>query len=86
MQRHVAEIGNWSSDGIWGYGYQWWVGRFPQGYEVVAAVGNGNQRIFILPQEKVVVTIFAGEYNVFEGHSERILHRVMAAKAGTLAG
>jgi CubicO group peptidase (beta-lactamase class C family) len=81
MQRHVEEIAaSWSSGGIWGYGYQWWHGRFSQGYTAVAAVGNGNQRIFVLPEERIVVTIFAGEYNKFEGHSDRILHRIMAAR------
>jgi CubicO group peptidase (beta-lactamase class C family) len=80
MERHVEEIGDWSDGGIWGYGYQWWHGRFPEGYTAVTAVGNGNQRVFVLPYERIVVTVFAGEYNVFEGHSERLLHRVMAAR------
>ncbi len=79
-RRHVASIGDWSSRGIWGYGYQWWVGRFPEGYEVAAAVGNGNQRVFVASKERVVVTVFAGEYNVFQGHGERILRSVIAAR------
>lgn len=74
--RHVAETGiQW-----WSYGYQWWVGDLPTGGRVIAGVGNGNQRLFILPGERLVVTIFSGEYNRFEGHSERILDRVLAAR------
>jgi CubicO group peptidase (beta-lactamase class C family) len=80
MSRHVAEIGDWSDGGVWGYGYQWWVGALPSGERVVAGFGNGNQRLFILPDERLVVTILAGEYNKFEGHSERILDRVLAAR------
>lgn len=78
--RHVPEIGDWSRGGLWGYGYQWWVGDLPEGARVIAAVGNGNQRIFVVPSERLVVTVLAGEYNRFEGHSERILDRVLAAR------
>jgi CubicO group peptidase (beta-lactamase class C family) len=80
MARHVQEVGEWSDGGVWGYGYQWWVGDLPTGQRVVAGVGNGNQRLFVIPAERLVVTVFAGEYNVFEGHSERILDRVLAAR------
>ena len=80
MQRHVEQAGAWSNGGVWGYGYQFWMGRFPQGYEVAAAKGNGDQNVFILRKEKIVVTIFAGAYNRFDGPAERILHRIMAAR------
>ena len=80
MVRHVAEIGDWSYGGVWGYGYQWWVGALSSGERVIAGVGNGNQRLFILPDEHLVVTIFAGEYNKFEGHSNRLLSRVLEAR------
>ena len=79
--RHVAEIGDWSRGGVWGYGYQWWVGRLPSGERVAAAVGNGNQRIFVLPELGVAITILAGEYNRFEGHSDRLLERIVAARS-----
>lgn len=79
MQRHVASIGDWGN-GVWGYGYQMWVGRFAEGYDVAAGVGNGNQRVFVLPAERIVVSVMAGEYNKFEGHSERLLRRIMAAR------
>jgi len=79
-KRIVQENGDWSKNGTWGYGYQWWVGDLPSGIRVVAGWGNGNQRLFILPSKKLVVTIFAGEYDKFEGHSERILDRILAAR------
>jgi CubicO group peptidase (beta-lactamase class C family) len=79
--RHVPEIrGDWSDDGTWGYAYQWWIGDLRTGERVVAGVGNGNQRLFILPRERLAVSILAGEYNKFEGHSERLLERILAAR------
>jgi CubicO group peptidase (beta-lactamase class C family) len=80
MQRHVPSIGAWSGPAKYGYGYQWWIGT-PGGVDVAAAVGNGNQRVFVAQKDRVVVTIFAGEYNKFEGHSERLFANVMAARA-----
>lgn len=79
-ERHVPETGDWSSGGMWGYGYQWWVGDLPSGRRVVAGVGNGNQGLFVVPSEQLVVTVFAGQYNEFAPHSERILDRVLAAR------
>jgi CubicO group peptidase (beta-lactamase class C family) len=82
MTRFVEEIADWSRGGIWGYGYQWWVGRLPGGERIVAGFGNGNQRLFILPEERFVVTILAGEYNRHGGHSERILDRLVTIIRG----
>lgn len=79
VERHVPEIGDWSEGGVWGYGYQWWVGDLPSGHRVIAGVGNGNQRLFVVPSERLVVTVFAGQYNAFSSHSELILDRVLAA-------
>jgi CubicO group peptidase (beta-lactamase class C family) len=79
-ERHVPEIGDWSSGGLWGYGYQWWIGDWPTGQRVIAGVGNGNQRLFVVPSERLAVTVFAGGYNAFAPHSERILDRVLAAR------
>ena len=79
MQRHVASLGAWSGPAKYGYGYQWWIGNLG-GIDIAAAVGNGNQRVFVAQKERVVVTIFAGEYNKFEGHSERLFSAVMAAR------
>jgi CubicO group peptidase (beta-lactamase class C family) len=84
-RRHVREIGEWSNDGMWGYGYQWRVGTLHDGHVVIAGVGNGNQRLFILPGDRLVVTILAGEYNRFEGHSDRLLERIHKARHGTAA-
>ena len=49
-----------------GYGYQWWRLRYRSGggiLEAPTAVGNGNQRIILVPELGLSVTIFAGEYN-----------------------
>jgi CubicO group peptidase (beta-lactamase class C family) len=56
-----------SSGGAWdvGYGYQWWHGRLKAGggmLEVFGAMGKGQQRVFVVPELKLVVTILAGTY------------------------
>lgn len=58
--RHVPENGVWSENGIWGYGYQWWHGvlKLPAPIEVIAAVGHGEQRIFIVPSKDMIITLF----------------------------
>ena len=78
--RHVQEIAEWSNDGMWGYGYQWWVGSLPDEQKVIAGFGNGNQRVFVVPDARLVVTIFAGEYDIFEGHSGRLFEDLLAAR------
>jgi len=78
--RIVEDIGKWSAGGMWGFGYLWWIGDLADGQRIVAAKGNGNQRLFILPEQKIVVTVLAGEYNRHGNHSERILHRILAVR------
>jgi CubicO group peptidase (beta-lactamase class C family) len=60
-----------------GYGYQWWHACYgtPAGFvEVPTAVGNGMQRIFLLPDRQIVVTVLAGRYNDFSlNPGERLL-------------
>jgi CubicO group peptidase (beta-lactamase class C family) len=54
--------------GEFGYGYFWWYSCYPSAaglIEVRTAVGNGQQRVFMLPGLDMVVTIFAGRYNDF---------------------
>lgn len=80
--------------GEFGYSYFWWYNCYPtpQGLiEARTAVGNGQQRIFVLPGLDVVVTIYAGRYNDFSHAStlgSRILreHILPAVKTGVRAG
>lgn len=56
------------ASGQFGYAYFWWYNCYPtEGglIEARTAVGNGQQRIFVLPGLDMVVTIFAGRYNDF---------------------
>ena len=50
-------------------------------FRVVRAVGNGDQRIFIVPEHRTVVTVFAGNYDNFRYMSgERVFARVIDAR------
>lgn len=48
------------------YGYQWWLGTIPAGGRSLAyraGVGNGGQRLFMVPDLDLVVVLTAGAYN-----------------------
>ncbi|HEX8168197.1 MAG TPA: serine hydrolase [Beijerinckiaceae bacterium] len=54
-----------TGQGTFLYGYQWWLGRsFANGRELrwAAAVGLGGQRIFVVPDLKLVAVVTAGLY------------------------
>jgi CubicO group peptidase (beta-lactamase class C family) len=56
------------STGQFGYGHFWWYNCYPTPaglIEARTAVGNGQQRIFVLPGLDMAVTILAGRYNDF---------------------
>lgn len=80
--------------GEFGYGYFWWYSCYPTASGLVearSAIGNGQQRIFVLPGLNMVVTIFAGRYNDFTTGAtlgRRILleHVIPAVKTGIRPG
>jgi CubicO group peptidase (beta-lactamase class C family) len=80
--------------GAFGYGYFWWYNCYPTAAGLVearTAVGNGNQRVFVLPGLDMVVTILAGRYNDFTTGAtlgSRILreHVIPAVKTGVHSG
>jgi len=80
--------------GEFGYGYFWWYSCYPSAaglIEARTAVGNGQQRVFVLPGLNMVVTIFAGRYNDFTTGTtlgRRILleHVLPAVKTGIRPG
>lgn len=80
--------------GQFGYAYFWWYNCYPtEGglIEAHTAVGNGQQRIFVLPGLDMVVTILAGRYNDFTSGASlgtRILrqHVIPAVKTGVRSG
>ncbi len=72
-----------------GYGYQWWIQRFASDERVIdvpVAIGLGGQRIFVVPQLKLLVVITAGNYSPSDpAHSllgERLLSEYVFAAAG----
>lgn len=64
--RAHVRLGN---DRVGGYGYHWWHASFTTSagtvVEMPVAVGNGEQRLFILRALSSAVTILAGRYNDF---------------------
>jgi len=56
---------NFGPEGIWSYGYLWWLGRLPVDrpkYDLIAAIGYGGQRLLILPALDLIVAANAGDY------------------------
>jgi CubicO group peptidase (beta-lactamase class C family) len=54
-----------NGDGIYYYGYQWWVGRsLVDGREIKwnAGLGYGGQRLFVVPEHDLVAMVNAGHY------------------------
>jgi CubicO group peptidase (beta-lactamase class C family) len=67
-----------------GYGYFWWTGTVDwQGKELAwsAAVGNGGQRLFLVPALDLAVVMTAGAYNNagIAAIEADLFHRVVAA-------
>ena len=67
-----------NGEGIFFYGYLWWLGRFlVEGREIrwVAGVGNGGQRLYIVPRLDLVVAVNAGAYSAPQVAGEMVLKR-----------
>ena len=84
IERHVQDI-PWGPRGVYGYGFMWYPGHTKgiTGFPIIRAVGNGDQRIFILPEQEIVVTIFAGLYNQPLRPSRFILKHILKTFKGT---
>jgi CubicO group peptidase (beta-lactamase class C family) len=66
------------------YGYQWWVGSAVWRDKMIAwsgAIGNGGQRLYVLPELDMCVVITAGEYNSADIGEKlgRLMARISAA-------
>ncbi len=65
-RHHIAVRDSISDYGEHGYGYLWWHDRFRTAagpIEVHTAVGNGAQRVFVIPSLGMLVVHLAGRYN-----------------------
>ena len=80
-QRHVDTISRWNAR--YGFGYQWWPiksGSIPP-YDIIGGMGKGGQRLLVVPQHRLVLTVFAGNYDSYQQDmGNRLLHRVVAAR------
>lgn len=80
-QRHVVEM-PWGSRGVYGYGFQWWSGRSKSipSYQIIGAFGNGGQRLLIVPDRHLAVTVLAGNYDsAYQDNGNRMLGRIAPA-------
>jgi CubicO group peptidase (beta-lactamase class C family) len=80
LKTHVATGGGPAP----GYGYQFWTGEVAHGGRsraFVAAIGNGGQRLFLVPDLDLAVAITAGAYNemAFNRVVQRLFEQVVAA-------
>ena len=93
-RRHFRFSGGQPGTGEAGYAYFWWYNCYPTAaglIEARTAVGNGGQRIFVLPGLDMAVTILAGKYNDFPAAGElaRIIlreHVIPAVRTGVRLG
>jgi CubicO group peptidase (beta-lactamase class C family) len=67
------------------YGHHWWAGRVPRGERSLAwtaGLGNGGQRLFVVPDLDLAVVFTAGAYNSDQiARSELALFRQIVAAA-----
>ncbi|MEM1363627.1 MAG: serine hydrolase [Pseudomonadota bacterium] len=67
--------------GQFGYGYFWYRGRLVRGNQAIRASGYGDQEVFVLPDDGLAITIFAGNYDDPNwAVGERIAGRVVRAR------
>lgn len=60
-ERQIASVPFFPDDAF-GYGFMWYVGEIAD-HKVVSAIGNGEQLLFILPEDNLAITMLAGNYN-----------------------
>ena len=66
--------------GRFGYGYFWSPGTLISGEPTIAAFGSGGQRLYVLPDAEMTITIFAGNYDgCCPDLGERIAGRIVRA-------
>jgi CubicO group peptidase (beta-lactamase class C family) len=51
------------------YGYFWWLAADGSPPHWVAGIGNGGQRLMVNPANRLIVTVFAGNYNQLDAQN-----------------
>lgn len=73
-------------DGAVNYGYQWWNGSVDWHGRILqwsAAIGNGGQRIFVVPELDVTIVITAGDYG--SADIQMVVGQIIAGLLDTIA-
>lgn len=73
----------WSGDGLYGYGFQWWHGQYTDSdgqFDAITGLGYGGQRLFIVPDEELVVAVYSSNYGDEWLNAEAILKRIVLEK------
>lgn len=81
-QRLREDLDTWGADGAYGYGLHWWHGRFAANgspFEAITALGWSGQRIFIVPEKGLSVTVFSSNYDGDWLMPKKILERIVAS-------
>jgi CubicO group peptidase (beta-lactamase class C family) len=66
------------------YGYFWWLGpACPADVGWYSAIGNGGQRIFVVPNHRLVIVVTAGFYNKPEQRRVREIVRAIIGAVGS---
>jgi hypothetical protein len=79
IQKHV------SHSATSGYGYQWWLSTFKVGLKSVDAFiarGWGGQKIFIVPELKMVVVFTGGNYITYDPTEDILTRFILPAVSG----
>ena len=61
------------------YGYYWWFGQLGEGKDTVKimqAVGNGGQRITLVPERALVIVTTAGFYTADDSNADRVIREL----------